>query len=268
MAHPLTPDMKKCLQKAVRGEQAVAKATTRSALVARGLLDAAGILTHDGWIQSIGMLPLEEQCRLLEISYEKLPGLDFRGHPEFAAWRYFSSLGYKGGYCEGGVVLLLIRAAALDILADINTFRSRQDACTRFTEAQLTIQKEHSDLLLSTIRSADTGRVVRNFDEIYNSPMIEEWYPGLTSDAIALLFDTLGAERLAAITNAIMEDPYTYRAGWPDLTMTNSSEMLWAEVKTTDRLHHSQITTLHRMKPLLPGSIRVVQLVSHKSVGS
>ncbi len=92
--------------------------------------------------------------------------------------------------------------------------------------------------------------------------MVQEWYPGLTPSAIASLFDTLGAERLAQITSAIMEDPYLYRAGWPDLTMTNGTEMLWAEIKTTDRLHMSQITTLHRMKPLLPGKIRVIQLVT------
>ena len=127
MARPLTTDMKKCLQDIVRGKEVFAKAGTRSALVARGSINSAGTLTHDGWIQGVGMLPLEEQCRLLEIPHEKLPGLDFRGHPELAAWRHFSSLGYTGGYCQGGPVLLLIRAAALDILAGINTFGSRQD---------------------------------------------------------------------------------------------------------------------------------------------
>lgn len=91
--------------------------------------------------------------------------------------------------------------------------------------------------------------------------MIEEYYPGLTSDAISSLFDALGSEQLAHIAAAIMEAPYTYRAGWPDLTMTNGSDMFWAEIKTTDRLHQSQITTLHRMKPLMPGRIRVIQLI-------
>lgn len=268
MARVLTTDMKKCLQDIVRGKRSLAKAGTRSALVARELMNSAGTLTHDGWIQGVGMLPLEEQCSLLGVPHEKLPGLDFRGRPEFVAWGYFSSLGYTGGYCEGGAVLLLIRAAALDVLASINIFGSRRDAGTRFTEAQLAIHKEHSAQLLSAIRSANSAKVVRNFNEIYGLPMIEEYYPGLTSEAIASLFDALGSERLADIAAAIMEAPYTYRAGWPDLTMTNGSEMLWAEIKTTDRLHQSQITTLHRMKPLLPGRICVVQLIPHESLSA
>jgi hypothetical protein len=77
---------------------------------------------------------------------------------------------------------------------------------------------------------------------------------------MASLFNSLGSETLAQITEAIMEAPYSYRAGWPDLTMTNGDTMLWAEIKTTDRLHMSQISTLDRMKSLLPGEIRVVHI--------
>ena len=198
---------------------------------------------------------------MMGIAYEKVHGLDAGNHPEYAAWRHFSSIGYSGAYCEGGPILLLIRAAALDVLTSLNTFNSRQDACSRFTEAQLTIHQEHSNLILSTIRSADTVHVVRSFNEIYTSLLVQECYPGLTAEAMASLFIALGSEMLAQITAAIMEAPYSYRAGWPDLTMTNGEQMLWAEVKTTDQLHMSQISTLHRMKPLLPGCVRVVQLV-------
>jgi len=265
MARQLTAKMEKSLRDIVRGKEISAKASTLAGLAARGFSDSSGKLTFAGWKQAVVMLPLEEQCHLLGIAYEKLSGLEFHGHPELAAWHYFSSSGYSGGYCEGGPVLLLIRAAALDILARINPFGSRQDACTRFTEAQLTIHQQHSDLILNAIRSAETPQIVCRFNEIYSSPMMRERYPGLTDDAIALLFEALGSERLAKITAAIMEAPYTYRAGWPDLTMTNGTEMLWVEIKTIDRLHLSQISTLHRMKPLLPGSIRVVQLISQRS---
>jgi len=58
-----------------------------------------------------------------------------------------------------------------------------------------------------------------------------------------------------------MEDPYTYRSGWPDLTMVRDGSLLWAEIKTSDRLHMSQIVTLSRMKDLLPGLIQIVQLM-------
>jgi len=260
MARALTEEMKRCLRHLVCGENVSVKSSTGSALIARGLVTEDHTLTPEGWMLSVGMLPLKEQCNLLNIPHEKISGLDFRGFPELAAWRYYTSLGYVGAYCEGGLVLLLIRSAALEALANLNTFESREDACTRFTEAQLEIHKAHASQLLAIIRSSNATQVASAFEEIYASPMISEWYPGITTDAVIRVFTVLGPERLAAITSAIMEAPYTYRAGWPDLTMTNGTEMLWAEVKTTDKLHHSQITTLRRMKALLPGQIRVVQL--------
>lgn len=260
MPRQLTTQMKSLLLDTVRGEKISANANTSAGLVKRGFLDLTGALTNDGWKLAVAMLPLTEQCHHLGITYEKLHGLDFKKNPEIAAWRHYSSIGYVGGYCEGGPILLLIRSATLNVLAKLNTLGSRQDACTRFTEAQLFILRDHSDLILSEVRSITREALVQNFTEIYNSPMIQEWYPGLTQGAVASIFDTLTSERLAEITSVIMEDPYKYRAGWPDLTMTNGTELLWAEIKTTDRLHMSQITTLHRMMPLLPGKIRVILL--------
>ena len=262
MTRPPTPEMKQALRDLIRSKTILAKENTITGLVKLGLVDLSGALTHSGWKQAIVMLPLAEQCQHLGITHEKMSGLNFQQTPELASWRHFSSFGYAGGYCEGGPILLLIRSAALNVLSHLNTFGSRQDACTRFTEAQLTILHEHSDLILSAIRSADSQQVVQHFSEIYSSHLIQERFPGLTPSAIASLFDALGGERLAQITSVIMEDPYLYRAGWPDLTMTKGPEMLWAEIKTTDRLHMSQITTLHRMKSLLPGNICVIQLVA------
>jgi hypothetical protein len=254
--------MKKALQYMIREEGASVNASTIAGLISRGLIDSTKTLTHAGWKQAVVALPLQEQCIHMGITYEEVHGLVYHNQPELAAWKYFSSLGYSGGYCEGGPILLLIRAAALNVLATLNTFGSRQDACTRFTEAQLFIHKGQIDAILNEIHNANASRIISNFDEIYSPPIMQEWYPGLTAATIALLFESLGSERLAQITSAMLEDPYLYRAGWPDLTMTNGIEMLWAEIKTTDRLHMSQITTIHRMKPLLPGRICVVQLIS------
>ncbi|CAH2030631.1 hypothetical protein [Trichlorobacter ammonificans] len=262
MARALTNQMQKALQEIAHGKEISITSRTLTGLVNRGLADVSGKLTNEGWKQAVVALPLEEQCQYLGITYQKLPGLEFKGNPELAAWRYFSSQGYVGGYCEGGPILLLIRAAALEVLTNINTFKSREDACTRATEAQFTIHRQSSHLILNAISTSKTSQIVRHFNEIYSSPLIEEWYPGLTCNSISQLFESLGAERLMQIATAFMEAPYTYRAGWPDLTMTNGVEMLWAEIKTIDRLHLSQITTISRMKPLLPGSVRVVQLTS------
>lgn len=216
-------------------------------------------LSYEAWCAEIAQLPLAEQCLQLEITLEKLEGLPYGKKPEIDALKHFSVQGYVGACCEGGPVLLLIRAAALDVLAQIN-FRDRSDACTRFTEAQLTIYKESSELILNAIRNTDEAQIVRHFNEIYMFPQIPRYYPGLTAKIMSSLFAAIGAERLAQITAAVMENPYSYRAGWPDLTMVKDSGMFWVEIKTTDRLHMSQVMTISRMKPLLPGNMRVVQL--------
>lgn len=260
MTRTLTDEMRKALRETVLGIHIQRNKSTIAGLLARGFIDPTGALTHEGWKRGVALLPLNEQCQLMGIALEQIRGIEFGSNPEYAAWRYFSSLGYIGGYCEGGPILLLIRAAALDILTELNTFSSRQDACSRFTEAQLTIHQKHSNLIQNAIRSTDADRIASGFSEIYTSLMIQESYPGLSAQAMVAIYHALGNEKLAQITAAIMEAPYNYRAGWPDITMTNGEQLLWAEVKTTDRLHMSQISTIHRMKPLLPGTIRVVQL--------
>jgi hypothetical protein len=217
-------------------------------------------LLHRAWCEEIAKLPLVEQCLQLDITHEKLAGLPYGKKPEIDALNHFSAQGFVGAYCEGGPVLLLIRAAALNFLTQLN-FSGRRDACTRFTEAQLTIYKESSDFILNAVRNTDVAQVESHFKEIYMLPQIPEYYPGLTAGIMSSLFAAIGAERLAQITAAIMENPYSYGAGWPDLTMVKGSDMLWAEIKTTDRLHVSQIMTIFRMKPLLPGNMRVVQLI-------
>ena len=216
-------------------------------------------LPHIAWCAEIAKLPLAEQCLQLDITLEKIEGLPYGKKPEIDALNHFSAQGFVGAYCEGGPVLLLIRSAALDVLAQLNSF-GRSDACTRYTEAQLTIYKESSELILNAVRNADVAQVESHFKEIYMFPQIPEYYPGLTEGIMSSLFAAIGAERLTQITAAIMENPYTYRAGWPDLTMVKGLDMLWVEIKTTDRLHLSQIMTIFRMKPLLPGNVCVVQL--------
>lgn len=54
----------------------------------------------------------------------------------------------------------------------------------------------------------------------------------------------------------------TPRSGWPDLTIIRNGLILWVEVKTTDKLHMSQLVTLSRMKDLLPGELKVLQITN------
>jgi hypothetical protein len=216
-------------------------------------------LLHRSWCEEIAKLPLAEQCIKLDITHEKLIDFPFGKKPEIDALNHFCAQGFVGAYCEGKPILLLIRAAALNILAQLH-FNGRSSACTFYTEAQLQHYSESSELILDAVRNANAAQIESHFNEMYKLPGMSGDYPGLSTKIMSALFTAIGAERLAQITKAVMENPYLYRAGWPDLTMARGSEMLWVEIKTTDRLHLSQIMTIFRMKSLLPGKVHVLQL--------
>lgn len=254
--------MKRALRDLIRSGSSSATRNTIQALCDRDLCQSDYTLTMRGRFTAITLLPLQEQCRLLNLRFDSIPVRQLESSPEVQAFELFRNRGYVGAYCEGRALLLLIRCAALNVLAKLNTFGSREDACMRFTEAQLTILVDHIDEILESIRCASEKSVVGSFREIYGSPLIREWHPGLTEEAVLAIYRVIGPIKLAEITQAIAEDPYTYRSGWPDLTLTNYSEIRWIEVKTTDRLHLSQIQTISRMKDIVPGTFEVVQLLT------
>lgn len=256
----LTTEMKSALRSMLEGNAGELSSAALEALVVQGFVGNEMQLTADGCKQALVISTLPRQCVHLGIDLKKWKGLKFNGDPERAAWEYFSENGYTGSYCEGGALLLLIRAAALDTLEELNSFGSRQDACTRFTEAQLKIHENCISELAAAVEHANADVIARGFGEIYRFRQIQEYYPGLTEEAMVALFNVIGGARLRQFTEAIAEDPYQYRNGWPDLTLTNGQELIWAEIKTTDKLHMSQITTIHRMKPLMHGAIQVVRL--------
>ena len=256
----LTTQINSALRGALDGCAGELSPPVLTALVAQGLMNKSMQLTVQGWRQALVTSSLEKQCVHLGLDLKEWKHLQFTGGPERAAWDYFAANGYTGSHCEGGALLLLIRAAALDTLEQLNTFGSRQDACERFTEAQLKIHEDSVLEIAAAVERADADLVARGFAEIYRSVRIQDYYPGLTAEAIIALFDAIGNVRLRQITEAIAEDPYQYRNGWPDLTLTNGRDVIWAEIKTTDKLHMSQIITIHRMKPLMPGATMVVRL--------
>ena len=249
-----SPKLRKCIERIPKLKAAIAKV--------QGATNSPDYSQPYSLWERISALPLADQCTEIGIAYQRIPGLNFATCPEQTAFKHFSGQGWQGSYCEGGAVLMLIRAAALDILEVLNSLRSREDACRRFTEAQLEIQRKNLENICDTIRQARPELVRQNFREMYSYDSNQQYYPGLQEDVIVDIFDAIGGEGLARITQAIGIDPYKYRKGWPDLTLVNQSGRLrWIEVKTTDKLHRSQIETLTHMLPHIPGEVEVLQLV-------
>lgn len=198
----ITTEMKAALKATLAGDVGCVKKTTLNALVRRELMESSSELTVEGWKHAVASVKLPEQCRHLEIPLEQIAGLDFGSEPERTAWLHYQRQGYQGAYCEGGAVLLLIHAAALDLLEKLNPFGSREDACNRFTEAQLTIHEDHISAIATSVEEADLRTVERGFREIYRSLLVQETYPGLTESAIGAVFSALGGKRLRKIAEA------------------------------------------------------------------
>lgn len=159
-------------------------------------------------------------------------------------------------------MLLLMKAACLERLMELNRLGAA-DSLTRFLEAQFVINAVHMGSIIKAIGSATTEQVVRNFKAIYAAG-VDEYYPGVSVELIEQLHAALG-HQLAGIATRFASDTYCYRAGWPDITAVRDGQVLFREIKTTDKLHRSQIETITTV--LLPEAldVDVLQLVASKS---
>ena len=170
--------------------------------------------------------------------------------------------GYKGSLCEGGAVLTLMKAACLDYLSKINIFNDRMDACLRYFEAQCEIHRDQEDKIVLEITHSNEKEIRKNFEEIYSYSFIQSIYPGLNSDIIIGIWKALGPDKLGQIANIFIENPYDYRAGWPDLTLFKGSEFLLVEVKTSDKLKKSQLTLISKIIKPLKLNCKIIRLTS------
>ena len=216
-------------------------------------------LTREGWLYAISLLHLNAQCKILNLELIEL-NLNHTDRPEVSALRYFENNGYIGSHIEGTTIFNILKALMLDKLHCYNPFHDRNDACARFLEAQFTILKEKSEELISEILQTPKSIFLKNFDEIKNHPFISSNYPELDIRFAEKLFDIIDKQHLVNIAKKFSEAPYRYRSGWPDLTLIKGNQIEFVEVKTTDKLHLSQIDTISTMKQVIPYTFKVLRL--------
>jgi len=99
------------------------------------------------------------------------------GLPEEVVGQMFASSGARVSYCEGGSILLLMKAAALETLAARNSFGDRVDAVNRYLEAQMTILAEHTSEIIGTARSISPDALARNVNELSKSSTLASFFP-------------------------------------------------------------------------------------------
>lgn len=216
-------------------------------------------------------LPLKGQCESLGIPFEQLSiprsvdgwtsSCESFKKPEPAAYKHFEGLGYSGTFCEGSAPLMIMKCASLNLLAKINIFNDRVDACLRYFEAQCTIHQARSGLIVDAIRSATADSIRNHFAEIKDKQLYSTLYPDMAIDGLLSIWSSLGPDGWAKVAESFMKDPYTFRAGWPDLTLAAGPALKLVEVKTTDKLHASQKTAIADFLLPLGLSVSVVKLV-------
>jgi len=217
-------------------------------------------------------LSLRAQCDALGVAFDRreLPRdvvgwhVDGRAYyrPEHAAAAILRAEGWTCATCEGGPMLLLMKAACLERLMELNTLGAA-DSLTRFLEAQFVINAAHLDSIYAAIGRATTAQVRENFEAIYAAG-VDDCYPGVTGDLIDQLHVALGPQ-LPSIAARFASDSYCYRAGWPDITAVRNGTVLFREIKTSDKLHRSQLETIGNV--LLPEglAVDVLQIAAPKA---
>ena len=203
---------------------------------------------------------LEKQCANLSLSLKDIH-LSYEVNPELALLTHFENMGYIGSYNEGFTILTVLKALMLDKLTKHNTFNDRNDACCRYLEAQLTILKDKTDELIRSIAYTNKKSFLKNIQEISAQDFIVNEHPNLSIECCEALFDAIDTHVFIRLAKKIAEDPYTFRKGWPDLTIVKGKDVQFIEVKTTDKLHKSQLTTIPEMKKILPYPFYVYRIL-------
>lgn len=155
---------------------------------------------------------------------------------------------------------LMLKAAALEALARRNLFNDREDAVRRFLEAQLTLLTEYQAELIECAAKVTAAELRSNIVKICDDPFIKEAYPRVRPEFLCSLAETITVDLRIQLLQTYMIKPYDYRAGWPDLTVLNSEGVSFIEVKTTDRLHESQLRFASEVAAPLGLKCQVIQV--------
>jgi hypothetical protein len=190
-------------------------------------------------------------------SYEGTDNL----RPEEVVARAVAAADGDCSWCEGGSINLLLKAAALPVLARRNSFSDRQDAVRRFLEAQLAILSAFGAELIDCAVTISPAELQSNILDICADSFIQEAYPRVRVAFVCRLATAVPVALRARMLQTYLLKPYDYRAGWPDLTVLDSDGLSFIEVKTTDRFHDSQLRLAGEVAATLGLRCKVVQVI-------
>ncbi|EHA6959117.1 VRR-NUC domain-containing protein [Vibrio parahaemolyticus] len=256
----LTTNMNRSILELYHKESdAIVNRSTLKALKERNLLGSDYCLNHAGKNYAISKMPLKKQCSEMSLELE-IVNLHYTEKPEIALLNNYKSVGYVGSSLEGIGMFTVLKALMLDKLAEHNIYQSRADACGRYLEAQLTILEDRAEEIIWSMADVNEKRYVANFNEIITTPFIAHEYPELSLEFGLAIFRAIDVSTFISLAKLIVTEPYSYRSGWPDLTLIKNDTVLFVEVKTSDKLHASQIATIPAIRNILPYEFKVVKI--------
>lgn len=269
MNYPLTDSMKKILMDSYYGNCiSSANKTQLKSLISKKYLNSEFNLTEEGRLYIMSTLPLLLQCEKLNLPV-KVIEWEQSNKPEIWALQYFSNLGFVGAYCEGGAIGLVLKGLCLDTLTKTSCFygtsiNAREDACLKGITTLAEKNEEQLDNIMKEIYQTDRFKYLSACEEILSYPSINEWYPGLSMNFLEKMYDALTKDEYGLLAKWIALNP-DHRNGWPDLTLVKEGIVQFVEVKTTDKLHNTQLKTLPAIKQLINADIQVIKLQMKKA---
>jgi hypothetical protein len=215
-------------------------------------------VTDNGNTLGISLMPLKEQCLRLDLILREVEVETFRA-PERQALDLAKKEGWSGTSCEGITILILLKAVLFPTIVCMlrhqlplwSEVEIESLAASGYSFAS-GLTSSNDKLLAEGVFCATEETIRLGFDRCKNSSLeLAISYPDLNIDLILSLYNALGAETLCRLVQSIQVDPNKYRKGWPDLTLIRNGAVAFVEVKTSDRLHESQIETIPYVSSVL-----------------
>ena len=277
----LSPSMRRALRTLALGEAAAARdRATVTALARRNLCEADGHLTPFGRAVAVELLPLHHQCRLLDLPLE-VRDLDWSGRPEDAAAAVLGADEPWAFADEGRTLHALIHALVLPRLRKValEAWRGNEGRVRSYFYGSFAAYHDLKDaepaltqMMLGDVASLNAGEFIEAW------ATLRRWNVGMLTDhpasrvprwKAAAMLERIGRRTLCGVLAREMLDRSVAGSGWPDLTLPaagGGGGVRLVEVKTTDRLHFSQIVTMPAVRDVPGVSVGVLRLRRQKRV--
>jgi hypothetical protein len=211
-------------------------------------------------------MSLINQCTSLNLPFYVL-GIPFKENVEKSVLFYFLKKGYLGTYLESFEIILMLRATILDLLYECSPFYGTNFGSKIWNSGILNLSKylasdyNHTlDRVSCAVKSITNDKFLDNIEALLSDEHIKYKYPNINSSFAVALFNTLSSGQVIDLIVLLGSDYYTFRNGWPDVTIIKDGEIKFIEVKTFDKLHKNQIATIPVLSKILTYEFCVLQV--------